>query len=173
VHDSESFKLILAGLILLSRLADLGSTYLVSPKLELESNPVVKRWKWPYAFLTLSVFLLPYWSVGAGVVVMVASFLVAASNSSKIIMARTMGESEFRDLAVRIAARAELVPSLIFALLPALFMAMLGWSVMFFYPSENTIGYYVGLGIVGYAMVVAFYGPLTFLRNRRAGMSKP
>jgi hypothetical protein len=166
-----SFKLILAFLILLSRLADLGSTYLVSPKLELESNVVMKRLKWPYAFLTLFVFVLPYWSVGAGIVVMVASFLVAASNSSKILMARTLGESEYRSLIVATAARAVLIPSLIYTLLPALFMVILGWVVMYFYPNpEVDLGYYVGLGIVGYAMVVAIYGPLTFLRNRRAGI---
>jgi len=170
VDESQSFKLILAALILVSRLADIGSTFLASPKLQLESNPVVQRWKWPYAFLTLFVFVLPYWSVGAGIVVMVASLLVAAANSSKILMSRTLGESEYRALIVATAARADLIPSLIYTLLPALFMAILGWIVMYFYPDPDTeLGYYVGLGILGYAMVVAIYGPLTFLRNRRAG----
>ena len=173
MDESQSFKLILAALILVSRLADLGSTYLVSPKLQLESNPVVQRWKWPYAFLTLFVFVLPYWSVGAGIVVMVASLLVAASNSSKILMSRTLGESEYRAMIVATAARADPVPGLIFTLLPALFMAILGWAVMYFYPDPDTdLGYYVGLGILGYAMVVAIYGPLTFLRNRRAGKTR-
>lgn len=170
MDESQSFKLILAALILVSRLADIGSTFLASPKLQLESNPVVQRWKWPYAFLTLFVFVLPYWSVGAGIVVMVASLLVAAANSSKILMSRTLGESEYRALIVATAARADLIPSLIYTLLPALFMAILGWIVMYFYPDPDTeLGYYVGLGILGYAMVVAIYGPLTFLRNRRAG----
>jgi len=173
VDESQSFKLILAALILVSRLADIGSTFLASPKLQLESNPVVQRWKWPYAFLTLFVFVLPYWSVGAGIVVMVASLLVAAANSSKILMSRTLGESEYRALIVATAARADLIPSLIYTLLPALFMAILGWIVMYFYPDPDTeLGYYVGLGILGYAMVVAIYGPLTFLRNRRAGKAR-
>ena len=173
MDESHSFRLILAALILISRLADIGSTYLVSPGLQLESNPVVRRWKWPYAFLTLSVCVLPYWSVGAGIVVMVASLLVAASNSSKILLSRTLGESEYRALLVATAARAELIPGLIFTLLPALFMAILGWAVMYFYPTPETdLGYYVGLGILGYAMVVAIYGPLTFLRNRSAGRSR-
>lgn len=173
MDESQSFKLILAALILVSRLADIGSTFLASPKLQLESNPVVQRWKWPYAFLTLFVFVLPYWSVGAGIVVMVASLLVAAANSSKILMSRTLGESEYRALIVATAARADLIPSLIYTLLPALFMAILGWIVMYFYPDPDTeLGYYVGLGILGYAMVVAIYGPLTFLRNRRAGKAR-
>ena len=172
VDEPQSFKLTLAALILISRLADIGSTYLVSPKLELESNPIVRYLKWPYAFLTLLVFVLPYWSVGAGIVVMVASLLVAASNSSKIWLARALGESEYRALIVATAARANPMPSLIFALLPALFMAILGAAVMYFYPNPDTdLGYYVGLGILGYAMVVAIYAPLTFLRNRRAGLS--
>lgn len=54
--------------------------------------------------------------------------------------------------------------------MPALFMGILGGAVMLLYPSETTdLGYHVGLGIVGYALVVAIYGPLTFLRYRKAG----
>jgi hypothetical protein len=104
---------------------------------------------------------------------MVASFLVAAANSSKLWLIRAMGETEYRALLVRMAASARLVPSLIFSLMPALFMSILGATVMYLYPSETTDpGYHVGLGVVGYALVVAWYGPLTFLRYRKAGLTQ-
>ena len=56
--------------------------------------------------------------------------------------------------------------------MPALFMTILGETVIYLYPSENTdLGYHVGLGILGYALVVAIYGPLTFLRYRKASLA--
>ena len=104
---------------------------------------------------------------------MVASLLVAASNSSKIWLIRAMGETEYYALMVRMAARAKPGPSLIYSLMPALFMSILGETVMYLYPSEHTdLGYHVGLGILGYALVVAFYGPTTFLRYRKASQAQ-
>lgn len=166
-----SFKITLAALILISRLGDLGSTYLASPNLELESNSVIRRLRWPFAALTTLVFIIPWWDVGSGIVIMVASLLVAASNSSKLWLIRAMGESEYRALLVRMAAGAKPVPSVIFSLMPAGFMGILGATVMYLYPSETTEpGYHVGLGILGYALVVAWYSPMTFLRYRKAGL---
>ena len=82
-----------------------------------------------------------------------------------------MGESEYRALLVRMAAGAGLLPSLIFSLMPALFMSILGGTIMYLYPSETTDpGYHVGLGVMGYALVVGWYGPMTFLRYRKAGL---
>ena len=73
---------------------------------------------------------------------------------------------------MRMAARANPVPSLVFSLLPALFMAILALTVMFLYPNPDTdLGYYIGLGILGYALVVAIYAPTTFLRYRKAGQA--
>jgi len=172
VDTHEAYKLTLAILILISRLGDIGSTYLASPNLELESNTLIRRLRWPFAALTILVFITPYWDVGSGIVIMVASLLVAASNSSKLWLIRAMGETEYRALMVRMAAAAKPLPSLIFSLMPALFMGILGGTVMYLYPSEYTDpGYHVGLGILGYALVVGFYGPTTFLRYRRAGQA--
>jgi hypothetical protein len=169
VAEHESLKLILAILILIARIGDIGSTYLVSPGLHLESNPVVRRLRWPFACLTLLVCVLPYWSVGTGIVVLVASLLVSASNSTKIWLARALGEKEYLELLTRMAARAKPVPSLIFSVMPALFMGILALTIMFLYPNPDTdLGYYVGLGILAYALVVAIYGPTTFLRYRKA-----
>lgn len=172
VDTHEGLKFTLAMLILISRLGDIGSTYLASPKLELESNMVIRRLRWPFAALTILVFIVPYWDIGSGIVIMVASLLVAASNSSKIWLIRAMGETEYFKLMTRMAARAKLVPSLIYSLMPALFMSILGETIMYLYPDQNAeLAYHVGLGILGYALVIAFYGPTTFLRYRKAGQT--
>src|SRR5271154_5888940 len=80
------FKLehLLCGLILISRIGDIGSTYLVTPNLKLEANPIVRKLGWKFAFLTLFVCLVPYYSTAMGVVVLVVSLLVSAQNTSKI-----------------------------------------------------------------------------------------
>jgi hypothetical protein len=172
VDVHEGVKTTLAMLILLSRLGDIGSTYLASPNLELESNSFIRLLRWPFAVLTVFVFIIPWWDVGSGIVILVASLLVAASNSSKLWLIRAMGEAEYRALLARMAASARVFPSLVFSLMPALFMSILGATLMYLYPSETTDpGYHVGLGIVGYALVVAWYGPLSFLRYRKAGMT--
>ena len=169
----EGVKTTLAILILLSRLGDIGSTYLASPNLELESNSLIRLLRWPFAVLTIFVFIIPWWDVGSGIVILVASLLVAASNSSKLWLIRAMGETEYRALLAHMAASARVFPSIVFSLMPALFMSILGATLIYLYPSETTDpGYHVGLGIVGYALVVAWYGPLTFLRYRKAGMTK-
>ncbi|MEZ5541902.1 MAG: hypothetical protein R3F42_07650 [Pseudomonadota bacterium] len=173
VEVQESVKITLALLILLARIGDIGSTWLASPRLELESNTLIRRLHWPFALLTIGVFIIPWWDVGAGIVIMVASWLVAASNSSKLWLIRAMGESEYRMLLSRMAAGARPLPSVIFSLMPAGFMCALGATVMYLYPDETTdYGYHVGLGIVGYALVVAIYGPLTFLRYRQLGLAE-
>lgn len=172
MDEHQSLKLILAALIFIARLGDIGSTFLVSPELHLESNPVMRRLRWPFAGLTTLVCVLPYWSIGAGIIVLVASLLVSASNSGKIWLARAMGETEYLALMVRMAARAKPGPSLVFSLMPSFFMGILALTVMFLYPNPDTdLGYYIGMGILGYALVVAIYGPTTFLRYRKAGQA--
>ena len=47
--DERGFPHFLAALVLLSRIGDVLSTYLVSPTLLLESNAFVRRWGWPLA----------------------------------------------------------------------------------------------------------------------------
>jgi hypothetical protein len=44
---------LLCALILVARLGDIGSTYLVTPNLLLEANPVVRKLRWPFALATL------------------------------------------------------------------------------------------------------------------------
>src|SRR5205809_3913973 len=74
--DERGFPHFLAALVLLSRIGDVLSTYLVSPTLLLESNAFVRRWGWPLALPSLLFFFLPYYSPAIGVVVLPTSFLV-------------------------------------------------------------------------------------------------
>ena len=79
-----------------------------------------------------------------------------------------MGEVEYYQLVLSIASRAKLGPSLFFILLPAFFMSLLGGTIIIFYPNpDHYWGFYFGVGVLAYAIVLAIYGPLFFLRLRK------
>jgi hypothetical protein len=161
---------VIAFLLLLARLGDVGSTYLLSPTLKLEANPIVRRFRWPFAIATLLIAALPYYSMPAGVAILITSLLVCASNSSRLWLVRTMGEAEYHAVLIGVARRAPVALSIVFCLLPPLFMAMIGGVILLFYPSrQQDWGYWIGLGFLLYALVIGLYGSLAFLRYRREG----
>ncbi|HQU16104.1 MAG: hypothetical protein B7Z66_08880 [Chromatiales bacterium 21-64-14] len=160
-------RLLVVG-ILISRIGDIGTTYLASPGLKLEANPIVRKFRWWYAFLTLFVCVIPYWNAGAGIMVMVVSFLVSTSNSMRLWFIRALGETEYFHLQVRVASAANPVSSLMLILLPPVFMALLGISLWVVYPDPAIDpGYWFASGILVYGAVLAVYSPLHFLRLRR------
>jgi len=164
---------LVAFMLLVARVGDVGSTYLASPKLTLESNPVVRRLKWPYATLTIFAAALPYYSLGLGVCLLVVSLLVCASNFSKLWMIRTLGEDEHHQLLMRVASRSHLGLSMLFIFSPALWMAALGFLLFHFYPDPNADwGYYFALGFFVYALAIGLWGSLAFLRYRKEGLAK-
>ena len=90
----DGYVHVIAGLAVCSRAADVWTTYLVSPTLKLEANPVARRFGWKFALLTVFVGLVAYASPPMGVALLTTSFLVASSNASKIVMAKAMGEEQ-------------------------------------------------------------------------------
>jgi hypothetical protein len=175
MHVNGNLEHLIAFLLLIARLGDIGSTWLVTPTLKLESNPIVRRFRWRYAALTVFACLIPYWSVPFGVAVLVASLLVSASNSSRIWFVRAMGEDRYAELVTDVARHVRPWPAIGFILLAPLFLCLLGFTQVYFYPDpEADWGYYFALGIFAYAFALAVYGPLSFLRLRKAArLSKP
>jgi hypothetical protein len=97
---------VIAFLLLLARLGDIGSTYLISPTLKLETNPIVRRFRWPFAAATVLAAALAYYSLPVGVAFLIGSLLVCAANCSRVWLVRTLGESEYHLLLIRVARRA-------------------------------------------------------------------
>lgn len=157
---------IIAALAIASRLADILTTYLVSPTLKLEANSLARRFGWPYAWLTVLVGLIPYVSLAAGIVVLTASFMVAASNASKILMARALGEDEMLALSQRILQATPLWPGILFMILPGVFVAALAGSLLYFYPSSTQWAYYFAIGLLTYAIAIFVWYPLRFIGAR-------
>ena len=161
---------LVAFLLLLARIGDVGSTYLASPKMKLEANPVARRFKWPFAVLTIFAAAIPYYSVPMGVGILVSSLLVCASNLSGIWLVRTMGECEYHNLIVRLASQACVPSTLLFILAEALCIGAVGFLLLHLLPNTNSdLGINAVWGVFIYAAAIALWMPLAFLRNRREG----
>lgn len=166
----QNLEHILMGLIFVSRLGDIGTTYLATPTLKLESNPLIRTFRWPMAVLSFGLCALPYFSVQAAIVVIVMSLLIAFANSTRLWVIRALGEEEYYAIMVTATQRAKVTETLLLLVLPGLFMVMLGALVVMMYPnSDKDFAYYVGLGIFMYALVFLVYHPKNFFRLRKLG----
>lgn len=164
--SAEYFALL--GLLLGTRGADFLSTWVATPNLVLEGNPVAKRlgWKWG-ALLNLAVCLaFAAWPLSA-VVIATTSALVAARNFQSAWLMRLLGEETYRDWYVQRLQHVPL-PLYLFCLLgQTMLVSLIGVALMVFY-GDGWVPLAIGLGIVAYAVAVAFYTLLSLWRIRRA-----
>ena len=165
------FTHFLAALVLLSRLGDVGSTWLVTPRLRLESNPIARRLGWPFAFVTLLLALIPYYNTSMGMVVLTVSFLVTGRNLSGGWITRALGEDEIAALMRRAVRGSTLGAAVGFVLASATAVALVGaFEVLL--SDELEWGYWFGMGLVLYALVVALHGSLHVRRLFRQEVAK-
>ena len=160
----DVFPHVLAVLVLLSRLGDIISTRLISPTLRLEANPLARRLGWRFAWVTLIVALVPYYSTALGVMILSASCLVSASNLSRGWIVRAVGEAEYEALILRAAQLSRRTAALGFVLAAAGFVLIAGLTLMWFSGSPVVWGFWFGLGIVVYGGAVALHGSLYVVR---------
>ena len=170
---------VLAVLLLVSRLrgihavrpgghlGDIGSTYLATPNLKLEGNPLARWGGWKFALLTLLVALLPYVSVDISMAALAMSLLVTGSNFSKGWLARSLGEqglSEVHELAAR---RSSLSAAVGFVLASAGAYALAGAVLFVFSGGPDSWAYWFAAGVLAYSFAVALYGTLSAVRLYR------
>lgn len=158
---------VLVALAVLSRLADIWTTYMVTPTLRLEANSVVRRFGWWYGAFTVLIGFIPYYSPPVGVVVITMSFMVAASNASKIFTARAVGEEEMAAMSRRVIQAMPPWPGLLYMVTPGFFVTMLGCSILYLYPQPNQWGHYIGMGMIIYAFAIFLWYPLRYVSVRR------
>src|SRR4051794_18959534 len=89
---------ILFMLLVFSRGMDFLSTWVATPNLVLEGNPIAKKlgWGWGAAFNFTLCFGLAFWPLSA-IAVSTTSLLVAARNFQWAWLMRTMGEENYRE----------------------------------------------------------------------------
>jgi hypothetical protein len=164
-YDHVNLAHLLCLLILLARLGDIGSTYLITPTLKLEANPIVKRLGWWFAVATVLVCLVPYYSTALAIIVLVPSLMVSASNTAKIWFARAIGEHEYNELLLRAARKSKLSHALATVMAAAIFTGLIGLILLLLSPDPSRDwGYWFAYGFLAYAFVIGLYGSLYFVR---------
>lgn len=152
------------GLLIFARGMDFLSTWFATPNLELEANPLAKRlgWKWGVAFNLLLCIAAAQWPL-AGLIVVTTSLLVAARNFKSAWLMRALGEVNYSMLVGEAMNRSSRRSYVVSVLGETLLTGLLGGAVVA--SSEwPSIPLAVGMGMVAYALAVAFYSLLAVWR---------
>ncbi len=160
---TSHFDHVLAILILIGRLGDVGSTLFVTPTLRLEANPIVRRFKWPAIVLGFLLCATPYLSQPAAVAVAVPSLLVTASNLSRSWMARALGEAEMEAIVMRAAQKGSRRIALAMLWLAGVFL-LAAAALLVVISGLDSWGFWFALGLAIYGTALPLHGSLYILR---------
>ena len=166
---SRSYGLLLL-LLLLARGMDFLSTWIATPNMILEGNPIAKKlgWRWGIPLNLAMCFGFAFWPLPA-IVISTTSVLVAARNFQAAWLMRSLGEHRYRDWhAERIQ---ETSASLYISCLlgQTALTAGVGGAVIYFTSDQpGIVPLAIGLGIIAYSLAVALFTLIGVWRLRRA-----
>jgi hypothetical protein len=155
---------ILLACVFFARAMDFLSTWVATPNLMLEANPIARKMGWKIGIVVnfALCFLFSFWPLPA-VVITTTSLLVAARNFQSAWLMRSMGEVHYR---LWMTERLTAAPRGLFigcvGAQAALF-AFLGGALMFF-SGWMLVPFGVGMGMITYAFAVAIYTTLSVWR---------
>lgn len=163
---SPQYFLFLA-VMLFARGLDFLSTWIATPHLLLEGNPVARKlgWKWGAVVnlalcLSFALFPLP------AIIIATTSVLVAAHNFDAAWLMRTLGEESYR---LWISHQHLRTPVSLY--LFCLFSKTILWGVvglaLFLFGNGRLVSTGIGFGMVGYAVAVLVYSSISVWRLRR------
>ena len=157
----------LLGVLLVTRGADFLSTWVATPNLVLEANPIAKalRWRWGVPVNVLMCLLFSFWPLPA-IIIATTSALVAARNFQVAWLMRSMGEEAYRSWMVD---RLEQTPFMLF--LGCLFgqtllLAGVG-GILAAFSRWQVVPLGVGIGLVAYALTILVFTLISLWRRRR------
>lgn len=155
-------------LLTFARGADFFSTWVATPHLVLEGNPIAKwlGWKWGTVVNITICVCLSFWPLSA-IIVATASVLVAARNFQSAWLMRTMGEYGYREWYVQRMTESPLGLYLVCLAGNTLLTAGVGAALIVFSDGYD-IPLAIGMGVVAYAVAVILFTLLAIWRSRRA-----
>jgi hypothetical protein len=164
---SRSYALLFL-LLLVSRGMDFLSTWVATPNMVLEGNPIAKKlgWRWGIPLNVVLCFGFAFWPLPA-IVISTTSVLVAARNFQSAWLMRSLGEQLYRDWHVERVQETSITLYLFCLFAQTALTAGVGGAVIYF-SDLRLVPLAIGLGIVSYAVAVAFYTLLGIWRLRRS-----
>jgi len=159
--------LCMMGLLLFGRGADFFSTWVATPNLLLEGNPLAKKLGWKLGSIAnlALCFGLAFWPATA-LAAVTASLLVAAHNFHLAWLMRSMGEEAFSHWFQERMVESRLPLYMICLLGETGATALVGVGLLCWCPEDSKASA-IGCGIVAYALIVLFYTSLSLWRLRR------
>ena len=151
-----------------ARGVDFLSTWIATPNLVLEGNPLAKKlgWQWGLFINVVLVGVLALWPLSA-IVVATASVLVAARNFQSAWLMHSLGEEIYRRWHVERVQETRITVYLFCLAGNTLLTAGVG-AALIYYSHLRLAPFAIGMGMVAYAAAVAFYTLLAIWRIRRA-----
>ncbi len=160
------YYLICLALLMVARGMDFLSTWIATPNLVLEANPIAKKLGWKLGVVINVVLCATFalWPLPA-IVIATTSILVAARNFQSAWLMRTMGEEQYRGFMAEQMSYTPFGLYLFCLGFQTVLYLVIGLALVFFDDSQ-LVPFAVGMGMVAYAMAVAFYSLLAARRHR-------
>jgi len=161
--------LVMLIVLVVARGMDFLSTWIATPNLALEGNPIAKKLGWTGGLLVNAalVFVLAHWPAPS-IVVATASLLVAARNFQSAWLMRSLGEDAYRQWYVSRIRGARFRLFLFCLAGNTLLTAAVGAALVCFSPLPNILPLSIGMGIITYSFAVALFTGLGTWRIRRS-----
>lgn len=158
---------LMALLLAFSRGMDFLSTWVATPNLVLEGNPIAKKLGWRGGIpVNIGICVgMAFWPITA-IAISTTSVMVAARNFQSAWLMRSMGEENYRDWHVNRIQETRITLYLFCLAGNTLLTAAVGVAVIYF-SNMYLVPLSIGMGIVTYAIAVAFYSLLGVWRLRR------
>jgi len=163
-------------LLLVSRGMDFLSTWVATPNMVLEGNPIAKKlgWRWGIPLNFALCLGFAFWPLPA-IVISTTSLLVAARNFQSAWLMRSLGDHRYRDWYLERVQETRITLYLMClagntVLTAGVGVALIAFSQLLTNPQLVPFG--IGLGIVAYAVAVAFFTLLAVWRLRRASLRR-
>lgn len=159
---------LLLAILGLSRGMDFLSTWIATPNLVLEGNPIAKAlgWKFGIPINVILCVVFAMWPLPA-VIITTTSLLVAARNLQSAWLMRSLGEEPYRSWMVERIREAPPTLYLFCLLGQNLLVAAIGF-VLIGFSEWALIPFGVGTGMVAYAIAVVVFSLISIWRIRRA-----
>ena len=155
------------ALLVFSRGMDFLSTWIATPNLVLEGNPLAKKlgWRWGLLLNVVMVMALALWPLSA-IVVSTASVLVAARNFQSAWLMRSLGEDAYREWHVQ-RVRETRVTLYLFCLAGNTLLTAGVGAALIYFSNLRLAPFAIGMGMIAYAIAVALFTLLAIWRIHR------
>lgn len=154
--------------LLVARAMDFLSTWVATPNLMLEANPIARKLGWRWGVISNAVFVVLFaaWPLPA-IVIITSSMLVAARNLQSAWLMRVLGETEYRGwMGDRLAQTPRAL--YYFCLLGQSSIYGLIGATLLYFSDYQLVPFGIGMGLITYAVAVLGFSLIAVWSIRRS-----